>query len=243
MKTLFGFDSLPALPHPVVTVGSYDGVHCGHRILLDETRRRAAEAGGCSVVVTFEPHPRITLHDDEGLKLLTTLKEKRYLLERSGIDVMLVAHFDEAFSRLSREEFVNGCIIGKIGAEQLVVGYNHRFGHNNEGDYAYLAASTPLTVVEIKQHLVEEDKVSSTVIRSAIGEGRMELANRLLGHPYIIMGDSGRNGSFTVDRYKLLPPPGVYGGKANGKNAMVRIKDGGTVECSYAAPGKVILEL
>ena len=177
------------------------------------------------------------------MKLLTTLEEKRYLLERSGIDVMLVAHFDEAFSRLSREEFVTGCIIGKIGAEQLVVGYNHRFGHNNEGDYAYLAASIPLTVVEIKQHLVEEDKVSSTVIRSAIGEGRMELANRLLGHPYIIMGDSGRNGSFTVDRYKLLPPPGVYGGKANGKNAMVRIKDGGTVECSDAAPGKVILEL
>lgn len=243
MKTLFGFDSLPELPHPVVTVGSYDGVHCGHRILLDETCRRAAEAGGCSVVVTFEPHPRITLRDDKGLKLLTTLEEKQYLLERSGIDVLIVAHFDEAFSRLSREEFVNGYIIGKIGAEQLVVGYNHRFGRNNEGDYAYLAASTPLAVVEIKQHTVEEDKVSSTVIRRAVGSGDMRLADRLLGHPYIVMGETDEAGRFAVDGYKLLPPPGIYAAKANGKQEEIRVGNDGAVVCSHTGPGKVILEL
>lgn len=243
MKTVFGFESLPELPHPVVTVGSYDGVHCGHRILLDETVRRAEKAGGCSVVVTFEPHPRITLHDDNGLKLLTTLDEKRYILERSGIDLLVVAHFDEAFSRLSREEFVNGYIIGRIGAEALVVGYNHRFGHNNEGDYAYLAESTPLEVVEIKQHMVEKEKVSSTVIRDAIGNGEMVLADRLLGHPYIIMGDADRNGNFSVDRYKLLPPPGTYAARANGKEGKITIDGHGTVGCPGTGPGKVILEL
>lgn len=241
MKIVYGFDSLPQMRRPAATLGSFDGVHCGHRILLDEVSRLAAENGGDSVVLTFEPHPRITLHNDEGLKLLNSLEEKVWLLERCGIDYVVVIPFDEAFSRLSREEFVENYLIGKLGIEKLVVGYNHHFGRDKEGDYSFLADSG-LAVVEVEQQLVGTDKVSSTVIRRTIESGDMRSAVRLLGHPYIIIGIADEEGTIETDRYKLLPPDGEYAARINGQDGKIAINNGKVCRTGIRS-SKAILEL
>lgn len=125
-----GFDALPRFVRPVVTVGSYDGVHLGHRALIDRLTAEARAVGGESVVLTFDPHPRITLGRGEGLRLLTTLDEKVALLRGLGVDNVIVIPFDRTFSALSGEEFARRYLIGKVGAATLVAGYDHRFGHD-----------------------------------------------------------------------------------------------------------------
>ncbi len=148
MKVFHGFDSLPTFRHPVVTVGSYDGVHRGHRALLERLVAEARATGGESIVLTFDPHPRIALGRGEGLRLLTSLDEKIALLAASGVDCVIVIPFDRAFAALSGREFVERCLIGKVGAETLVAGYNHRFGHDRL-DPATLPAATPLRIVRV----------------------------------------------------------------------------------------------
>ena len=163
MKVVWGFDNPPALRNAVATVGSYDGVHRGHCILLDEVVRRAKACGGESVVLTFEPHPRITLGNDEGLRLLSTFDEKCALLEATGIDYVVVIPFDRAFSRLSREEFIDNYIVGSLHIKQLVIGYNHHFGHNKEGDHSFLVQHGALQVVEVAQMIVGDPLLFMTV--------------------------------------------------------------------------------
>lgn len=225
MRIIYGFDNIPHIEHPVITVGSYDGVHTGHHVLISQTISRAKKRGGQSVVLTFEPHPRITLGKDDGLKLLTTLEEKALLLERCGVDFLLVIPFDITFSRLTNEQFLNNYLIGKLHAEEIIIGYNHHFGHNKSGDYNYLSSST-LEVTQVAQQRVESDKVSSTVIRGIMESGDITAATRLLGHTYIIMGQSDNNGVIRTDRYKLLPPDGIYNATINSEKGSVNIKDG-----------------
>lgn len=230
MQTLFGFDNLPTIEHAVATVGSYDGVHLGHRVLIDKVVERAKNRGGKSIIITFEPHPRITLGKAEGLKLLTTAEEKRLLLERLGVDYMLIIPFDRAFSQLSHEAFIADYLLAKLHIEELIVGYNHRFGYNQTGDYNTLSSST-LEVTRIAQQLVDENKVSSTIIRSTIESGDMKRANQLLGHTYIIIGESDDNGFVATDNYKLLPPEGMYRAIINGVESKVCVVEGG-LKCS-----------
>ncbi len=242
MQIIHGFDSLPKIDNLVATVGSYDGVHLGHRVLLDTVIRRARCRQGSSMVITFEPHPRITLKQDQGLKLLTTLEEKALLLERVGIDFMLVIHFDQQFSRLSHQQFVEHYLIGRLAVTELVIGYNHHFGHNKSGDYDYLTAQeSTLTVTRVEQQRVESHKVSSTVIRACLEGGDMEAVERLLGHKYIIQAQSDDMGVITADEYKLLPPAGQYRAVVNGSVEMISIAEGGVV-CSQKSQ-KVIIEL
>ena len=162
MRVFHGFDALPHFVRPAVTVGSYDGVHLGHRALI-------------------EPHPRITLGKAEGLRLLTTLDEKTALLEELGVDNVIVIPFDRAFSALSGEEFADDYLIGKVGAETLVAGYNHRFGHDRI-DCDTLAASGRLRVVKVGPCRVDGEHVSSTVIRRLLDEGKTAEAELLLGY-------------------------------------------------------------
>ena len=224
MRIVHGFDNIPTISHAVATVGSYDGVHSGHRVLIEQVIARAKARGGESVVITFEPHPRITLGKAEGLKLLTTLEEKALLLDRLGVDVMVVIPFDTHFSRLSHDEFIDNYLIGKLGIEELVVGYNHHFGHNKSGDYDYLTTQqSSLTVYRVEQQMVENEKVSSTVIRQTIESGDTKSAIHLLGHTYIIMGESDTNGVLAVDRYKLLPADGSYRAIINGVEDSITI--------------------
>ena len=176
MRVFHGFENLPSFRSPAATVGSYDGVHSGHRVLLDRIRREAAAVGGESIVLTFAPHPRVTLGTQERLRLLTSLEEKIYLLDRFGIDNLIVIPFDRAFSRIPSESFVKDYLIGKVGVKNLVVGFNHRFGHDKEGDYRLLNGlhdEFGFRVTEIEKQDVDAEKVSSTVIRRLIERGEM----------------------------------------------------------------------
>lgn len=169
MRVFHGFNSLPQFTRPVVTVGSYDGVHLGHRALIDRLVAEARTSGGESIVLTFEPHPRITLGRAEGLLLLTTLDEKVRLLETLGVDNVIVIPFDRTFSALSGEEFVREYLLRRLGARTLVVGYDHRFGHDRIGSDAI--AGLGLRVVRVDECEVGGEHVSSTVIRRLIAEG------------------------------------------------------------------------
>ena len=167
MKVFHGIDRLPAFRHPAATVGSFDGVHGGHSELLAAVRRFARERDGESIVVTFSPHPRIVLETQTDLRLLTTLDEKAWLLERAGIDNLVVIPFTREFSRTGSADFIRRDLIGKLGVETLVMGYNHHFGHNKEGDYGSLRSSErpTLRLYRIEPFSVGGEKVSSTVVR------------------------------------------------------------------------------
>lgn len=182
MRVFYGFEHLPHFDHPAVTVGSYDGVHLGHRALIERLVGEARAAGGESIVMTFEPHPRIALGRAEGLRLLTTLDEKIALLEGLGVDNLIVIPFGRTFSTLTGREFVDRYLIGRLGAETLVAGFNHRFGHDG------LACDDPqvcerLRVVRVGPCTVDGVRVSSTAIRQRFESGDLAGAEHLLGHP------------------------------------------------------------
>ncbi len=221
MKVHYGFDSLPAFRAPVVTVGSYDGVHGGHRAILRRINELAAQNGGESVVVTFAPHPRIVLGKADGLKLLNTLEEKIALLEEVGVDHLIVAPFTEEFSRLSSQEYVRDYLVERIGVHTLVVGYNHHFGHNKDGDFRFLQsmqAEYGFEVYEISRQQIDDEKVSSTVVRQLITAGDVAHAMRLLERPYILITNLKER---AIDPYKLLPPNGRYRVEIEGQGAAV----------------------
>lgn len=226
MKVVWGFDNPPQLRNGVATVGSYDGVHCGHRILLGEVVRHAKACGGESAVLTFEPHPRITLGNDEGLQLLSTFEEKCALLEHEGVDYVVVIPFDWEFSRLSREEFINDYLVAKLGIKELIVGYNHHFGHNKEGDHSFLVEQGALEVVQVAQYTDNGNKVSSTTIRESLRNGDLALVRQMLGHPYIIIGMADAEGVVATDRYKLLPADGRYACTINGRESECEVRGG-----------------
>lgn len=221
MKVHYGFDSLPAFRAPVVTVGSYDGVHGGHRAILRRINELAAQNGGESVVVTFAPHPRIVLGKADGLKLLNTLEEKIALLEEVSVDHLIVAPFTEEFSRLSSQEYVRDYLVERIGVHTLVVGYNHHFGHNKDGDFRFLQsmqAEYGFEVYEISRQQIDDEKVSSTVVRQLITAGDVAHAMRLLERPYILITNLKER---AIDPYKLLPPNGRYRVEIEGQGAAV----------------------
>lgn len=180
IRVFHGFGALPRFVHPAVTVGSYDGVHLGHRALIERLVAEARAAGGESIVLTFDPHPRVTLGRGEGLRLLTTLDEKIALLGELGVDNVIVIPFDRAFSALTGAEFVDRYLIGRVGAETLVAGYNHRFGHDRL-DCDTLAASGRLRIVKVEPCTVDGQRVSSTLIRRLLEEGKTAEAARLRG--------------------------------------------------------------
>lgn len=227
MKIFHGFEALPVFAHPAVTVGSYDGLHIGHRALIETLKAEAVSSGGESILLTFEPHPRITLGKADGLRLLTTLQEKCFLLQRMGLNNLIVIEFDDAFSRLSPFDFVQKYLIEKVGAETMIVGFDHRFGRNNEGNHAFLNTQYfPLRVVEISECDIDSQKVSSTVVRKLIGQGKMQQAAKLLGHPYLVIGDN-TNGVVRIGRLKMLPPQGEYNVHVNGQPATAQIDEAG----------------
>ena len=231
MHVLYGFDDLPPMRNPVATIGSYDGVHAGHRALLGRVVRFAKECGGESVVITFAPHPRTvtgTEKERAELKLLTTLDEKIFLLGQLGIDRLIVVPFTEAFSRIAPDDFVRDCLVGRLGIRMLVVGYDHRFGRNKEGDFGALGrlgGEFGFEIHEVEEQGVDAGRVNSTAIRASIAVGDMARAARMLGGPYAVIAVPDGRGSFVSgDRHKLLPPAGIYRVRAAaevGKNEML----------------------
>ena len=210
----YGFDMSATPCRTVVTIGSFDGVHQGHRALLGHLKAMAVRLDAESVVVTFDPHPRIAMGRAEGMQLLTTVEERARLLEEVGIDRMVVAHFDERFRSQPYESFVRDMLVGRLGMVGMIVGYNHRLGRGSEGNFDRLqplATECGFELECVAQHREDgEDKVSSTVVRNVIAEGDMERAARLLGARYMLSGVANEGAIAAIDEYKMLPPSGEY---------------------------------
>lgn len=213
MRVFYGFPDPGALRRPVVTVGSFDGVHVGHRAILERMGVLAAERGGESTVVTFDPHPRAVLGGGP-VPLLSTLPEKLALLESAGADAVVVVRFTPEFSRISSNEFVARYLVGRLGMDTLLAGYDHRMGRNKEGDYAALSEasrSLGFTLEKMPCRQASGHDVSSTVVRRLVSEGRMDEAALRLGAPYRLTGRADASGRIEgIDPCKLLPPPGRY---------------------------------
>ena len=209
-----GFDKLSADVRSVVTIGSFDGVHSGHKVLLHSLKQMASRLGAESVVVTFDPHPRIAMGRAEGMGLLTTIEERALLLEREGIDRMVVARFDEEFRSQPYDAFVREALVARLGMVGMIVGYNHRLGRGNEGNYESLlplASECGFELECVSQHLVDGAKISSTVVRDVMARGNMREVEHLLGQRYIICGEANNGVVDIKDEHKLLPPDSIYG--------------------------------
>lgn len=210
----YGFDTSSKPIRSVVTIGSFDGVHKGHRVLLEHLKAMAKRMDAESVVVTFDPHPRIAMGRAEGMQLLTTVEERARLLDELGVDRMVVAHFDEAFRSQPYENFVRDMLIERLGMVGMIVGYNHRLGRGSEGNFDKLqplAAECGFELECVAQHKeVGDEKVSSTVVRNVIAEGDMEHAARLLGARYMLSGMIDDGHLVAIDENKMLPPAGEY---------------------------------
>jgi riboflavin kinase/FMN adenylyltransferase len=217
--------------NPVVTIGSFDGVHLGHLKIIQRLREIALQTRGESVVFTFSPHPRLILFPDEGnLRLLTTLDEKTDLLEKAGVEHLIIYPFTKEFSQLSYTEFVRDILVGEIKIKTLVVGYDHKFGKNREGSFELLQDLSSVynfSVEKLDVLLMDDINVSSTKIRNALQNGNIEKANQYLGYSFrlhgtVIEGQKlGRRIQFPTaniqasDPHKIIPAYGVYAVYAN----------------------------
>jgi riboflavin kinase/FMN adenylyltransferase len=216
---------LPAFRHAVVTIGTFDGVHGGHRQIIRQLRETATATGGESVIVTFHPHPRVVVGRTHRIELLTTLPERIVLLDGEGVDHLVVIPFTEAFASLEAKEYVEQFLVGLFHPSVLIIGYDHRFGKGRQGDYRLLeelSGKYGYIVKEIPEHVMDAAAVSSTRIREAMKSGNVAQANAGLGYPYffegtVVKGDQrGRTLGFPTanlmlnDTEKLVPANGVY---------------------------------
>ena len=217
----------------VATIGFFDGVHRGHRFLIDRLRKDAEQEGLESTVITFERHPRQVLSADYQPKLLTTFDEKLLLLSKTGVDNCAVLQFDRQMAQMTARGFMERVLRGLLNVKKLYIGYDHRFGHNREegfDDYVRYGRELGIEVVQNTAFELEGVGVSSSVIRSFLQEGEVELATRCLGYPYFLAGkvipgvQEGRKMGFPtanmeVCREKLIPAAGVYAVSARLENA------------------------
>jgi riboflavin kinase / FMN adenylyltransferase len=233
MKIFRSFEDAKGIRNPVVTTGSFDGVHIGHKTILNRLRMLAEKHDGESVLITFDPHPRKVLYPEtagKGLKLINSQEEKLELLEKTGLNNVIIIEFTKEFSRITSEQFVSDFLYGLLKARIVVVGFNHHFGFNKEGDYRQLwalQAKYKFEAEEIPVQEVQHETVSSTKIREAIGEGYIQRANAYLDHYYIIIGKPEKyvpakqvnlppllNIPLT-EECKLLPLEGIYAVSVN----------------------------
>ena len=221
--------------HPTaITIGTFDGVHIGHRKILERLINDAKKTGLRSTVLTFFPHPRMVLQKDTEIRLLNTIQEKIKILERIGLDYLIIHPFTLEFSRLSSTEFVRDILVNELKVKKIIIGYDHRFGRNRNANIQDLIAfgnTLNFEVEEIAAQEIDDVSVSSTKIRNAIIDGDMKTANAYLGYTYMLTGDVkkgkglGRQINFPTanlfikEKYKLIPKNGVYVVKSilNGK--------------------------
>ena len=220
----------------VVTVGTFDGLHLGHQKIIGRMQEIAHEINGETVVVTFDPHPRLVLHaDSKGLKFINTRERKFKLLEGFGIDHLIVIPFTKEFAKNSPEDFIRKFLMQKIKMKKLVIGYDHHFGNQREGNFKKLnklGEKYGFAVEEIQALYVSGTAVSSTKIRNALIDGEIKLANTMLGYDYSITGivvvgnKIGRTIGFPTanieieDKYKLIAAGGVYACKIEYKGKI-----------------------
>jgi hypothetical protein len=226
MRVFYDLQKLPAFRNAVVTIGSFDGVHCGHQKILEQVNNLAYTVQGESIVITFNPHPRQIIYpQDNTLRLLTTTAEKIALLGRYAVDNVVVVPFTVEFSQISADEYIETFLVGKFQPKYIVIGYDHRFGLNRQGDIHFLkwyAKKYNYEVIEIEKQEVDDIAVSSTKIRNALEKSDVKAATQLLGHYYTLNGivvkgqQIGRTIGFPTanvqvqEREKLIPPDGIY---------------------------------
>jgi riboflavin kinase / FMN adenylyltransferase len=238
MKIFRSFEEAQNIINPVVTTGSFDGVHIGHKTILNRLKMLAEKYHGESVLITFDPHPRKVLYPDtagKDLKLINSQEEKLELLERAGLDNVIIIEFTKEFSKITSEQFVRDFLHGILHARVVVAGFNHHFGFNKEGDYRQLwewQSVYNFEAEEIPEQEVYHETVSSTRIRQAISEGYIQRANAYLDHYYIVKGTSEKYQpvksndipSFLkiiiTEECKILPSPGIYAVSAGSRSAV-----------------------
>lgn len=210
----------------VVTTGSFDGVHIGHKVIINRLNQLAREINGESVLVTFSPHPRKVLYpEQQDLKLINSQEEKTDLLSKTGLDNLIIIPFSRDFAKTTSRAFITDMLVGMLQARIVVVGHNHHFGHNREGDFSYLhglSEQLGFQVEELPLLDIENETVSSTKIRRSLKEGNMQRANAYLDHPYVLYGNLNQGqgmpelSDFTTmitevtEKDKLIPPSGIY---------------------------------
>ena len=209
----------------VVTIGTFDGVHIGHQKIIKRLVNLAKEKNLQAVVLTFFPHPRMVLQKDADIKLINTIDEKALLLEKFGIDQLVVKKFTQDFSRLTALEFVRDILVNKLKTKHIIIGYDHHFGRNraaNIDDLREFGELYDFKVKEITAQEIDEVAVSSTKIRKALMDGDLQTANRYLGYNFMLTGsvikgkglgkqiDFPTANLFVEESYKLIPKNGVY---------------------------------
>lgn len=226
MKIYHHIDEFTPVANAVVTIGTFDGVHLGHRKIIERIKELARASGGETVILTFFPHPRMILHpEDQDLKLITTITEKAELLDQLGVDHLIITPFSRDFSNQSAEDYIRDVLVNKIGTKKIVIGYDHRFGKDRQGglqDLQRLAPEYGFEVLEIAEQDIHDVAVSSTRIRKALLESNIALANEFLGYPFFITGkvvrgdQLGRTIGYPTaniqveETYKLIPGDGIF---------------------------------
>ena len=225
LKIFHSINDFSSTKKTILTLGTFDGVHIGHKKILKKITQNTENQKYESLVLTFFPHPRMVLQEHSDIKLLNTIDEKIDLLEKIGIENLVIHPFDEAFSRLTAEEFVSNILVDRFHIQKIIIGHDHRFGRNRTANIDDLIAYGKEYGFEVEQISVQEINdisVSSTKIRNAILEGDMALANDYLGYDYFLTGSIvkgkqlGRTIGFPTanlkieESYKLIPQNGVY---------------------------------
>jgi len=225
MDVIFGFDEILKDTNSFVTIGTFDGLHAGHKRIIEKLKEKAALTGGRSVVITFDPHPRTLFQSADPVKLLTSLDEKIELFGKTGIDVLWIIKFTREFASLTSEEFVKTHLVDKLGVKEIIIGHDHRFGKGRDGDEAKLkeiGAKYGFSVTPVEAVEVNGQTASSSKIRKALTEGELKLANAFLGRNYSLRGEvvvgekRGRTLGFPTANVgniapgKLIPANGVY---------------------------------
>ncbi|MEO6850803.1 MAG: bifunctional riboflavin kinase/FAD synthetase, partial [Mucilaginibacter sp.] len=226
MKIYHHIDEFVPVKNAVVTIGTFDGVHLGHRKIISRIKELADSINGETVILTFFPHPRMILHpEDQQIKLINTINEKAELLEQLGVDHLIITPFSRDFSNLSAEDYIRDILVEKIGTKKIVIGYDHHFGKDRTGNLAELQRFAPeygFEVVEIPEQDIHDVAISSTRIRQALLSNDIGLANECLGYNFLISGkvtrgdQIGRTINYPTanilieETYKLIPADGIF---------------------------------
>ncbi len=229
LKLFHSINDFHSTKKTILTLGTFDGVHIGHKKILERINQNTENGKYESLVLTFFPHPRMVLQEKSEIKLLNTISEKSKLLEETGIENLVIHPFNESFSRLTAEEFVHSILVDQFHIQKIIIGHDHRFGRNrtaNIDDLIAFGAEYGFEVEQISAQEIQDVSVSSTKIRKALNEGNMDLANDYLGYAYFLSGEVvkgkqlGRTIGFPTaniqieEDYKLIPKNGVYAVKA-----------------------------
>lgn len=226
MRVFRNLSELPDFQHTAVTIGSFDGVHCGHQKILEQLLACAKKAGGESVVVTFHPHPRFVVKGDaKDLKLLTTVEEKIEWLRYFGVQNVVIVPFSEDFAVQSPDNYIKDFLVKNFNPNYIIIGYDHHFGHNREGNIDFLrkySSKYNYEIVEIEKQVIDDISISSTKIRKSLEDKDLWAAERLLNHHYTLAGKVtkgqkiGRTIGYptanlkVLEPEKLIPPVGIY---------------------------------